>query len=115
MNAACFVATTSEEAFLNFGMAALYDKWLQDMLDVQATPAAEFGDCSKKNPIYPDCNGTVTDTTPHVPGLYGNRCAPDECCEWLSFQAIQSAPRRAILGVRSSALDMSCRPVLRGP
>lgn len=68
-------SVSSEEAFHNFGMAALYSKWLQDMLDVQATPASVFEDCNPKSPIYPDCNGTVTDTTPHVPGLYGNRPA----------------------------------------
>lgn len=59
----------------NFGMGAFYGKWLLDMLDVQATNSSEFNDCNKNNPIYPDCDGTVTDTTPHVPGLFGNRPA----------------------------------------
>lgn len=37
--------------------------------------ASTFDDCSTSNPIWPDCNGTVTDTIPHVPGLFGNRPA----------------------------------------
>ena len=65
---------SAESAISSFDMAPLYTSWLRTIIDSQRS-AAENKDCDPSSPIFPDCDGADTDTSPHVAGLFGNRPA----------------------------------------
>ena len=67
-------SVSAESAISSWDMQAFYRSWLRTITDSQAS-AAELKDCAPDSPIYPDCDGADTDTSPHVPGLFGNRPA----------------------------------------
>jgi alpha-L-rhamnosidase len=67
-------SVSAESAISSWDMRALYTSWLRTIIDAQQS-AAENKDCDPKSPIYPDCQGADTDTSPHLAGLYGNRPA----------------------------------------
>jgi alpha-L-rhamnosidase len=67
-------SVSSEGAMHYFYMAPFYASWLRTMRDVQRVVALE-GDCKRGMPWGDDCNGTIADTTPHMPGLFGQRPA----------------------------------------
>ena len=67
-------SVSAESAISSWDMRALYTSWLRTIIDAQGS-AAESKDCDPKSPIYPDCQGADTDTSPHMAGLYGNRPA----------------------------------------
>jgi len=66
-------SVSAESAIGNLDMRAFYASWLRTIVDAQRTTA--FHDCAPASPIYPDCAGADTDTSPHVTGLFGNRPA----------------------------------------
>ena len=63
-------SVSSESAASNFDMQAFYKGWLQSIIDAQNS-ATILNDCSPNSPIYPDCQGAVCDTNPHLAGLFG--------------------------------------------
>eukprot|EP00927_Polykrikos_kofoidii_P028198 TRINITY_DN24650_c0_g2_i1.p1 TRINITY_DN24650_c0_g2~~TRINITY_DN24650_c0_g2_i1.p1 ORF type:complete len:1139 (+),score=129.46 TRINITY_DN24650_c0_g2_i1:60-3476(+) len=65
-------SVSSEGAIHYFWMHSFYSNWLRTMDDVQNVYEFEK-DC--KAGAWQDCNGTVADTVPHMPGLFGNRPA----------------------------------------
>ena len=67
-------SVSAESALSSFDMQAFYRSWLRTIADSQASAAA-LKDCAADSPIFPDCDGADTDTSPHVPGLFGNRPA----------------------------------------
>jgi alpha-L-rhamnosidase len=67
-------SVSAESAISSWDMRALYTSWLRTIIDAQGS-AVENKDCDPKSPIYPDCQGADTDTSPHMAGLYGNRPA----------------------------------------
>ena len=67
-------SVSAESAVSSFDMAPLYTSWLRTIIDSQQS-AAENKDCDPSSPIFPDCDGADTDTSPHVAGLFGNRPA----------------------------------------
>merc|ERR1712070_574240 len=52
-------------------MQPFYANWLRTMQDAQDVYQLD-GDCERG---WTDCNGTVADTVPHMPGLFGHRPA----------------------------------------
>jgi alpha-L-rhamnosidase len=67
-------SVSAESAISSWDMRALYASWLRTIIDAQQS-AAENKDCDPHSPVFPDCDGADTDTSPHMAGLYGNRPA----------------------------------------
>ena len=67
-------SVSAESALSSFDMHALYASWLRTIVDSQRSADA-LDDCDPSSPIFPDCEGADTDTSPHVKGLFGNRPA----------------------------------------
>jgi len=69
-------AVSAEQAMHNFDMYTFYGNWLQVVVDAQETNN-EFGDCHMPKGINSTrmCTGAVADTSPHLPGTYGQRPA----------------------------------------
>jgi len=69
-------SVSAEQALLNFDMRDFYLNWLQVIVDTQQSTFA--GDCKITVPgggVNGTCLGAVTDTSPHVKGLFGTRPA----------------------------------------
>eukprot|EP00403_Amphidinium_massartii_P047945 CAMPEP_0178464456 /NCGR_PEP_ID=MMETSP0689_2-20121128/50851_1 /TAXON_ID=160604 /ORGANISM="Amphidinium massartii, Strain CS-259" /LENGTH=798 /DNA_ID=CAMNT_0020091357 /DNA_START=64 /DNA_END=2460 /DNA_ORIENTATION=+ len=72
-------AVSAEQAILNFNMKDFYVNFLQVIVDAQDS-GNEFGDCKMPKGINATnatlhCQGAVTDTSPHMPGTFGQRPA----------------------------------------
>ena len=64
-------SVSAESAMFSFDMQSFYTSWLRTIVDSQASDAV-LNDCYNDSPLYPDCIGADTDTSPHFPGgTYG--------------------------------------------